>query len=148
MAIQQGSGKANDFELYPYPAQLWINPSLSLQLLRVRLTTPQQVVPIDTELHHVSMQRTHGVRGGTPTASIPRGRHRRRPAPTPSGHGSLRGAAAVSEAETPSLSAHHPPQGTAADRSLGRNDDLRNGAPRRVPAPLQPDAALRRVGSE
>lgn len=34
----------------------------------------------------------------------------------------------------------------SADRPLGRNNDLRNGASRRISASPQPDAALRRVG--
>ena len=113
---------------------------------RVRRTTPQQVVPIAIELHHVSMQRTHGVQGGTAIANIQRSWHRRRPVPPLAGNGSLRGAAAISEAQSPSLPSHHPSPGTAADGPPGRNDDLRDGASRRVPPPLQSDASLRRVG--
>ena len=66
--------------------------------------------------------------------------------PSLSGHRWVYGAPTVSERQPSSLPTHHPPPGTAADRPLGRNDDLRNGAPRRVPTSLQPDTALRRVG--
>jgi len=118
----------------------------SRQFDRARRPTPQQVVPIGAKLHHVSMQCAHGARGGTPVTNIQRGRDRRRTAPSRTGHGCLRGTAAVPEAQPPSFSAHHPPPRIAADRSPGRHDDLRNGAPRRVSTSLQPDATLRGMG--
>lgn len=110
----------------------------ALRPYRDRPSTPQQVVPIGTELHHVSMQPAHGVRGGTAITNI-------RCAPL-AGNGSLRRSTSIFEAQSPSFSPHHPSPGPAANRSLGRDDDLRNGAPRRVPASIQPDAALRGVG--
>jgi prophage regulatory protein len=64
-----------------------------------RQSTPQQVAPIGTERHHVSMQQIHGVRGGTATASIEWSRHQRRPITSLTEHGGLRGAAPVPEAQ-------------------------------------------------
>ena len=56
------------------------------------------------------MLQIHGVRGETASTSIQHCRYQRRPAPPLAGHGSLRGVAAISKTQRPSLPTHYPPQ--------------------------------------
>ena len=109
-------------------------------------STPQQVVPMGTELHHISIQQVLGVRGGKATTSISCDRHPHPPVASLARHRSLRGPTPVSAAQPSPLSSHHPTSRTAPNRSPRRNDDLRNGTARRISPSLPPHLPLRRLG--
>jgi len=64
----------------------------------------------------------------------------------PSGYGRLRQSSPVSGEGAFAFPAYHPPPRAAPDRAPGRDNDLRVGAARRIPAPIPPYCPLRRMG--